>query len=216
MEDFAKSLLHVAAFKKDGQWNSAAQIIGRRLKVLLGADYDALTKLTEVEMLAGIVKQGANVWVPYKLIMLIALLKEAGDLARVRYPPHGGHGWYLKALHLLLDGLAHSDVQANSELLPTIEELLCALGESCLPVGTRLLLVREYERRGCFDRAKDQFRAVLQRSPKNPKLLNFGIALFERLLGENDATLAGGGLKRSELQAIIEVLVRQKAEIEDH
>jgi uncharacterized protein HemY len=88
--------------------------------------------------------------------------------------------------------------------------LLTALSDSPLPVRTRLLLMREYERRGQFAQAREELKAALEKAPKSSTLLNLGIAFFERLNGENDATLVGGGLPRSELQAIMSELLTRK------
>ena len=166
--------------------------------------------LTETGLLARLVSTGPAIWLPYKLMMLIALLKETGDYATIKKPPQGGFGWYLKALHLLLDALAYGEVPQDSEILPKFEVLLHAMAESPLPVRTRLLLMREYERIGQFGRVRDQFLAALEKSPKNPKLLNFGIAFFERLSGESDGTLAAADLPRSEMEVIISKLVADK------
>src|SRR6266568_291421 len=150
MDDFAGTLAQVAELKNQARWLESAEIVGKSLRRLLGTNYGEFVKLTEIGILAGLVKNGPTVWVPYKMIMVIALLKEAGDIATVQYPPQGGHGWYLKALHLLLDALAYDELRQYSELVPNVEVLLSALADSSLPVRTRLLLMREYERRGDF------------------------------------------------------------------
>src|SRR6266702_1091181 len=212
MDEFGQWLAHIAQVKKEARWSEAAEIVGKRLRRLLGRPTSAFVKLMESDLLAALVSKGPTLWVPYKMIMLIALLKEAGDVATARYPPRGGHGWYLKALHLLLDALIHQELGHYSELAPGIETLLIALGDSPLPVRTRLRLIREYDRRGCFRQVRDEFVIALARAPKNSSLLNFGIALFERLGHENYATLVGGGMRRSELEATLaELLARKRA-----
>ncbi len=216
MGEFAKTLASIADLKQEGKWDQAINIIGENLYQLLGTgarDPREFSKLTEVGLLAQLIKNesASTVWVPYKKIMLIALLKEAGDYATIKFPPRGGRGWYLKSLHLLLDALAHDELRGQSKLVPQVEVLLTALSGSLLPIRTRLLLMREYERLGQFAKARKQLMAALERAPKSSTLLNFGIAFIERLHGENDATLVGGGLTRSELQSIMSELLTRKA-----
>jgi hypothetical protein len=208
--EFAATLHYISELKKEGDWKKVAEIIGKNLRRLLGAEYNDFVKLTEFEMLARIVRNGATAWVPYKITMLISLLKEAGDFATIEYPPRGGHGWYLKALHILLDCLAHGELRDNSELKPDIETLLNLIGDSPLPITTRLLLMREYERRGCFAKAISEFQSALVRSPQNPLLLDFGIAFFERLNRKSDAILATDGLSRPGVEGFLSQLLAKK------
>lgn len=212
MDEFALTLAEIAALKQEGKWDQTINVIGENLHRLLGIGPKEFRKLTETGLLAQLIKNGSapTVWVPYKKIILIALLKETGDYATMKAPPRGGRGWYLKALHLLLDALAHDELRGQSELVPQVEVLLTALSDSPLPVRTRLLLMREYERRGQFAQAREELKAALEKAPKSSTLLNLGIAFFERLNGENDATLVGGGLPRSELQAIMSELLTRK------
>jgi tetratricopeptide (TPR) repeat protein len=215
MDEFARTMANITELKKEGKWDQAINIIGENLYRLLGMssrDPREISKLTETGLLAQLIKNApaSTVWVPYNKIMLIALLKEAGDYTTNKFPPRGGRGWYLKALHLLLDALAHDELRGQAALVPQLEVFLTALSGSPLPVRTRLLLMREYERRGQFSHAKGELKAALEMAPKSLTLLKFGIALCERLDSENDASLVGGGMPRSELQALTSELFTRK------
>ena len=213
MDEFALTLANIELLKKEAKWDQAINVIGENLHRLLGISAKEFRKLTETGLLAQLIKNCASptVWLPYRKIILIALLKETGDCATMKAPPRGGRGWYLKSLHLLLDALAHDELRGRSDLVPTVEVLLTALSESSLPVRTRLLLMREYERRGDFAQASKELIAALEKAPKSPALLDFGIAFCERLNSENDATLTGGGLPRSDLQATMSELLARKS-----
>jgi hypothetical protein len=186
MNEFARTLAEIADLKKEEKWEEVIKIVGVNLNRLVRTSPQEFRRLTETGLLARLVSDGPTIWVPYKLMMLIALLKETGDYATIRKPPRGGLGWYLKALHLLLDALARGEIRQEIEFVPKIDVLLSAMAGSSLPVGTRLLLMREYERLGHFERVKDEFVAALEKAPKNPDLLNYGIAFFERLSCESD------------------------------
>jgi hypothetical protein len=206
MDDFALMLANIEELKKEGQWEQVQRIVGKRLTGLVGVSPKAIIKLTELGLVAELVKSGPTVWVPYKRTMLIALLKEAGDVATVLHPPGGGYGWYKRSLHLLLDALKHDELHAISNLVPTIEVLLTALVDSRLPIGTRLRLMQEYERRGWYARARNEFQTALTMAPENCKLLEFGIIFLERIRHDNDVTLANGNIQRVEIEAMLSEL----------
>jgi hypothetical protein len=212
MQVFTRTLEGIATLKQNGQWDEVIKVVGANLYRLLRISPTEFRRLTQTGLLACLIRGGPGAWVPLKKAKLIALLKETGDIASAKAPPRGGYRWYLRALHVLLDGLAHRELVLYSRFLPTIEDLLRALGDSSLPVTTRLLLIQEYERRGQYGLIIDQFRAALERSPANPKLLDLGIALFQRLGSQNDATLAGGGATRAAVdEALVDLSVRKAA-----
>jgi hypothetical protein len=212
MEDFTRRLAAIAELKKAGKWEELLKIIAVGLNRVLRTSPQEFRRLTETGLLAQLIKGTPTVWVPYKKIMLIALLKETGDYAAMKDPPGGGYVWYLKALHLLLDALAHDELHGYQQLVPTVDSLLAALGDRRVPVRTRLLLAREFESRGQFGRVRDEFLAALRSSPDNSRLVGFGMAILERIGRENDATLAAGGLLRREIEATMADLIHRSAE----
>jgi hypothetical protein len=211
MENFAGTLTYIAQLKESGRSDDVPKIIGVNLNRLLRVSPKEFCKLTETGLLAQLLRNGSATWVPYKIIMLIRLLKELGDYATMEDPLRGGYGWYLKSLHLLLDALYHDEVCGFSRFLPEVEDLLLALGDVPLPVRTRLLLIREYERRGSFGRVWYQFQAALGKAPDNPRLIKFGIALLERLSRHSDAALAEAGFTRAQISVALAQLATAKS-----
>jgi hypothetical protein len=205
IDKFASTLAHVEELKKDAQWDELIKYIGININHLLRISPDEFRKLTETGLVAQLIKnESTTTWVPYKKIFLIALLKELGDYATFRDPPRGGRGWYLKALHLLLDAYPRDEMQNEClKLAPKVEVLLSALEGSALPSRTRMLLIRHYEQKGEFMRAKQECLLVLEKVHNNLKLINFCIAFTERISHENDLTLAASGVKRVELDALM-------------
>jgi hypothetical protein len=211
MNEFACDLAHIAELKKEARWPEVQGLVGKSLKALTGADPTAIATLTDTELLAALVGDGPTFLVPYKLTVLVALLKEAGDFATVQYPPSGGHGWYQTALHLLLDAKAHKELREYSELAPTVELLLSSLGDLPLLAQTRLLLARDYERAGCFDKVKEELLAALKMVPSNPEVLAITISSLQRLNGNSEGALIAGGLSRSELQSTLSELFDRRS-----
>lgn len=211
MDRFVQTLAKIAELKKQEQWDQVIQVISIQIGRLVKTTPEEFPKLTEIGLLAQLIKGAHTFWVPYKKMMLITLLKETGDFATMKNPPRGGYGWYLRALHLLLDVLAHGEIQQQyAEIVPTVESLLSAMPGFSLPVRTRLLLMHEHERRGQFGRLKDEFLAALEKSTNKSKLLDFGLSFFNRLSGESDGTLAAAGLPRYEIEGILSKLVTEK------
>jgi len=168
MDEFARFLATIADLKAAGRWEEIINLIGKRLRHLMGVNLKEFRDLTESGLFSQLIINGpmATVWVPYKQIMLIALLKETGDYAAMREPPEGGNGWYLRALDLLLDALSNDELRHYSHLAPTVEVLLTSLGNSPLPVRTLTSLIREYKRRGLSIETIEESMAKIIENPR--------------------------------------------------
>jgi hypothetical protein len=136
---FASAIASISDLKKQERWSEVESAIAKNLYRLLGVKIDELLKLTETQLLALVVSRGPTSWQPYRQIMLVALLKEAGDFATAKYPPNGGRGWHIRALHLLCDIISHEKVTEWPGTVPKIEELLNALDGTRLPIPTWLV-----------------------------------------------------------------------------
>jgi hypothetical protein len=210
IDEFDEALTEITRLKEEGQQEYIIKVIGKNLESLMGGIApNEFSKLTEIGMIAQLAKTGATARMPLKKAMLIRLLKETGDFVATK-KPQGGRGWYLKGLNLLLDCLIYNEPILQFKFTPTIEDFLSALSGFSLPVGTRLLLMREFERTWQFNRVHDEFFAALSKSPKNKNLIEFGIAFFKRLSGEDDNTLISSKLPRSKINSILQELAMNK------
>ena len=216
MERFGRVISNLDELKREARWAEVGEIVGRNLYRLVGVRANRFSKLTETDLLASLIRHGPPAWVPYKQLMLIALLKEAGDFAAERYPPKGGVGWYLRALHLLCDARAHEglpDLPENPGIAPRLEHIVAALGDSPLPSSTRLVLAREYERDGMPACAVAHLQAAVEKAPGNVTVLNYAIAFFERLKGEDERYLRDHGLSRQKVQVALADLSKRKSSV---
>lgn len=63
---------------------------------------------------------------------------------------------------------------------------------------------------GESEEPEDALFAILEAEPNEPKLLDFGIAFYQRLESQSDASLSAGNLPRNEVNAGLAELKRRK------
>ncbi len=201
IEEFIQALARIHSLKKGQHWQEAAVRMDAEFDRLVGAGAEAVARLSETELLARLIKGESTLVTRDKTLMLSALLKEAGDLAATGGTLEESRLCYLKGLHLVLQTLARGEIFEFPEFVPKVEVFVAALGDSPLPLETHALLMQHYERTGQFAKAEDAIFAMLDVDPANPAILEFGMAFYERLRAQSDASLNGGNLPRPEVEA---------------
>jgi hypothetical protein len=131
---------------------------------------------------------------------MISLLREAGEIAAGDGRIADAREIWLKALHLLLDVSAPGDAAEHPAFVPKVEELIQSLTGSSLPVRTQAMLMRHYESTGQFAKAEDTLYSILEETGDDPASVEFGLAFYQRILRQNDATLLAGNLPRGEAE----------------
>jgi hypothetical protein len=210
IEEFVRALARLNALKKGQRWAEASEVLDEEFKQLIGGGAEAVARLSEAELLARLMQDGPTHVVREKTLILITLLKEAGDVAAARGRLEEGRESHLKALHLLLDTLASDDAFAWPDFVPRVEMLKEALQEAPLPARTQALLMRHYERTGEFSRAEDALFAMLEAEPDNRGIVEFGLAFYQRLLAQSDSALNGANLPRAEVEDGLKELQRRQ------
>ena len=122
-----------------------------------------------------------------------------------------GRSCYLKGINLLLETLAHSDPSDFPDFVPKIEAFVIALKDTPLPLNTQARLMQHYEQVGAFGKAEDVLFGMIESEPNEPGLLDFGIAFYQRLARQSDASLNDGNLPRAEVNAGLAELERRNA-----
>ncbi len=210
IEEFIQVLARVNSLKKSQLWQEAGGVIDAEFQRLVGAGPQAVSKMTETEILAKIIQSEPTQVVHYKAGLLTALLHQAGEVATAQNQLEEGRACYLKGLNLLLETLANWDTSDFPEFLPKVEVFVIALQDTPLPLTTQARLMQHYERIGAFGKAEDALFTLLETQPNEPKLLDFGIAFYQRLARQSDASLIAGNLARAEINAGISDLERRK------
>jgi len=200
IDEFFRLLARVKAQKERGEWREAEGTLEEEARRLTGADLEALSSLSDTEILARLLRTGEVHSQREKAFMLARVLIEAAEVAEA-----GSEGaeqaqtLRLKALHVLLQTALRSEDAEWPQFVPPIDVLAENLKEE-LPVQTHALLMQHFERSGQFAKAEDSFHAALELFPDSPALRQLGISLYQRLLTKSDTALEAGNLPRDEVE----------------
>ena len=211
IEEFMQVLSRIASLRRGQLWREADGVLDTGFQRLVSAGAEAVSRMSETELLAKLIQGEPTQVVHHKALLLTTLLSEAGDLAVAQNRAAEGRACYLKGLNLLLETLARADDWELPDFVPKVEVFLDALQDSPLPLETQARLMQHYERVGAFGKAEDALYAMLEADPNEPRLLDFGIAFYQRLKSQADTSLTAGNLPRSELEAGLAELERRKS-----
>ena len=95
IEEFVRAIARVNELKAGERWQEAAGTLDEEFQRLIGAGPEAVTKLSETELLAKIIAGEPTQAVRDKTLMLTTLLKEAGDVAMAQGRAEDGRECYL-------------------------------------------------------------------------------------------------------------------------
>ncbi len=211
IEQFFQGLRRIQGYRKQELWEDAAKALDEEFHRLIKQGSEGLNSLSLTELLSRVIEGEPTQAVQMKTFMLATLFQQAGDLAIAQNQLEPGRAHYLKGLHLLLHTLASGDVQDSPEFVPKVETFVAALKEFELPIETLAALMQHYERTGEFGKGEDALFNMLDQAGENRRILEFGIAFYERLLAQLDTILEEGGLPRVEVEASLGELRRRLA-----
>lgn len=199
VEEFAEMLSRIRRQIAARQYDQAGEDLDRAFLDLMGQGADAVSQLSETELLAQLTLNEPTHVVRQKSFMLIALLQETGQLHIAEHREAEGHVCWLKALDLsLMLQLQDADFEFP-EFVPKIEMLHEQLRETDLPLRTQAGLWRHYERVGAYGKSEDVLFTLLEAEPNNDALLTEAKLFYERLLRQSDEALEMGNLPRKEV-----------------
>ena len=205
-------LSRIQRFKKEQRWDDAGTELDEEFKQLIKQEAADVNALSLTELLSRLIEGEPTQAVQMKTFMLASLLQEAGDVAVAQNQAELGRAHYLKGLHLLLHTLAGGYVEDCPEFVPKVETFVTALRDFELPLETLAALMQHYDRSGEFAKAEEALYNMLEQAGENPRILEFGIAFYERLLVQSDADLEVGNLPRSEVESSV-VELRDKLDL---
>jgi hypothetical protein len=211
IEEFVQVLARINALRKGQLWQEVDSVIDAEFKQLVGTGVQAVSQMSETELLAKIIQGEPTQVVHYKTRLLTALLNQAGEIATAQNRLTEGRACYLKGLNLLLETMASSEISDFPDIVPTVEGFVIALQGIPLPLSTQARLMQHYERIGSFGKAEDTLYAMLEAGPNEQRLLEFGVAFYQRLANQSDTSLSAGNLSRTEVNAGLTDLERRSA-----
>jgi Family of unknown function (DUF6483) len=187
----------------------AEQMLDQVFRELVGLGPLEVSRLSEMELLALLMKDDPTQVLREKSLLLVALLEEAARLRAAQGHTAESQACRIKALDLLLSiQLQDVDLELPA-FVPRIGAMHDELSEAGLqlPLRTLAALWRHYERTGAYARAEDVLFTLLEDEPDNPALRSEARAFYERLLRQSDASLEAGNLPRKEVEAGLAELV---------
>ena len=211
IEEFCRGLARLRAYIEFEDWKQASNALDGEFQKLIGLGAEAVVQKSETELFANVIRGEATSAVAEKTLMLVRLLKEAGDVAVGEGRNNESHAYYLKGLHLLLDVIARGEALEFPEFVPQVEAFVLALRDIVLPVSTQAKLMQHYEKSDQFARAEDALFAILDQEPDNPGVFDLGTEFYRRLERRTDRILEEGNLPRAELEAGLKELQERKA-----
>ncbi len=211
IEEFCRGLARLRAYIDFSDWKEASDALDAEFQKLIGLGAKAVAQKSETELLANVIRGEATSAVAEKTLMLVRLMKEAGDVAAGQGREEESQIFYLKGLHLLLDVIARGEALEFPEFVPQVEAFVLALQDVALPVQTQAMLMQHYEKSDQFARAEDAFFAMVEQEPDNPHLLDLGTAFYRRLESRSDRILEEGNLPRPELEAGLAEIQRRRS-----
>ncbi len=185
---------------QEQQFDAARAELDQAVRDLTGLDLNQVSELSEAELTAVLLQGDATQVLRQKCMLLVALLRQAGDTHAAQGNSQRASVCYLKALNLLLQALAREGAFDFPEFVPSVEALVSTLDSDVLPVETNAALMQHYERLGQYAKAEDALFAILEAQPDQPGLRAFGIQFYERLLRQTDEALELGNLPRPEVE----------------
>ena len=173
VQEFAEALSRVRRRIAAQEYDEAGGELDKTFLDFIGAGADAVSQLSETELMAQLTLNEPTHVVRQKSLMLIALLQEAGLKPHIAgHRDAQGHACWLKALDLsLMMQLQDTDFEFP-EFVPKIEMLHEQLREVSLPLRTQAALWRHYERVGSYGKAEDVMFTLLEAEPDNDALIS--------------------------------------------
>jgi uncharacterized protein YuzB (UPF0349 family) len=212
VDELMQALARIKALRNEDRLDEAADALDAEFKRLTGEGASEITRLSETELLAKLMRGEPIHVIRQKTLALITLLKEAGDTAAAEDSEDEARENYLKALHLLLNVLGRDEPFKLPEFVPQVESLVAALQDGALPMRTQAMLMQHYERTGQFAKAEDALFAMLDAEPENRAILEFGCAFYRRLLAQSESALSAGNFSRKESEQALKELQGRMAE----
>ena len=208
IEKIVQVLMGIREKVSEHNEGEADQMLDDVFRELVGRGPLEVSRLSEMELLALLMKDDPTQMLREKSLLVVALLEEAARLRAAQGKLDESEACRIKALDLLLSiQLQDVDLELPA-FVPRIGAMHDELLEAglSLPLRTLAALWRHYERTGAFARAEDVLFKLLEAEPDNTALQSEGRAFYERLLRESDRSLEAGNLPRKEVEDGLEEL----------
>lgn len=190
------------------QWDEARRLLHGAYREFFGLEASFIHAV-EVEQLVRMLDVG-GVLDAERCLLLAALLRQEGELDAHEGATERAYHLTLRALLLQLAVFERGQTSTLPAEWVEIEASAAALATYELPPAVQPRLLRYYEEVGRYDQAENLLWEWLAATEGDPTVTRQGIAFYERLLQQEEAGLAAGGLPRAEVAAgLAELRARQ-------
>lgn len=200
---FIQILTAILGLAKKGQHRLALSAINEAYHQHFGLSATLVERLTESGLIEMLTLGEDDAAGRNRVVFVAALLRETGAIRMKQGREAEGYQAYLKALNLRLEvalGPLGRVEGPLPEFAAPIEALADALDDYSLPTSTTAAIFQYHKSVGDFARAETYLLDLLEADPGNQSLIEGGLAFYQGLLGEPDASLQAGGMSRSEVQ----------------
>jgi tetratricopeptide (TPR) repeat protein len=200
IQQLSRVLIQILHLREIKDYEGALTYIDDVFKQALGFSSDLITSVPDETLLAMLTS--FDVLDIEKCFLVARLLKAEGDIYVDQGDFDTSYYRYLRCLYLFF-AILFSDSSINDpDIFVEIEGLLDKLEDYELPVEIKSQLFQYYERTGRYSRAEDVLFELLEvddegNEPES-KLVEQGIAFYERLLRKQDTELVAGNFSWEE------------------
>jgi hypothetical protein len=192
-----KALQQILRLKESGRHDDAMREIDQAMQRICGLNSLLVNTLSE-ESLASTLRGGVTID-HGKCLVLAELLKEEGDIYKLRGEDEESFARYHKSLYLYLEAFTADEDLRLPDYTEKIAAVVDELDDYVLPRAMMARLVRYYEREGNFAAAEDAVDLLLEEDD-SAEARSIARDLYERLLARSDAELDAGNLSRDEVR----------------
>ena len=214
IRSFINAMVLLVRLKKERRPDEARALIHQTWEDLFGLPAETIDSLSEQTLMAMV--KNKTVLNVDTCVMVARLYKETGDIAALDDRPDESYRNLIKSLNVYLDIALDPSVTEETFHLQSegmqdevdglinphrdVEELARQLASFILPVPTRRLLFKYYEKYGFFGRAEDLLFDLLEHDRSDLQTISDGHHFYRRLLRKEDAELTAGNLPRAEVE----------------
>jgi len=197
-EEFGRALAQVLYNRQIKDYAAAHKLIDDQCIQVFGMGIGFMRSVPEETLLSMLTS--FDTLDTEKCWLLAILLRAEGDTYQDQGNASESYYSYIRSLNLVLEVLLLKTTSSGRSIVPELEDLLSRLSDYELPIRTKLLLFRYFDRAHEYTRAEDLLFEMLEEGDSEGDILDQGIGFFQRLKRKNDVELKAGNFSREKVE----------------
>lgn len=197
IEEISIIIAHIIGLKKENRLEESQSVLDDALTQFLGSN----AKLAEVleyrdlmQMISGNEEFNAD-----KCMVLADLLKLKADIYESQGFSANANNLYIKSMHLFIEALSADNHLYTEKNMNSVNEMITLISIYELTDESKELFFKYYGLTGSYDKAEDFLYELLASTHYDSKVVNTGLAFYERLMTLDEAELLQGNLPITEV-----------------